>query len=201
MLPPPWSPPLISPSCQICKPFSSIPFLYLVYTDIRAYKMHTKKWRSLTSLSVFYITSSQLGVWSTNQIIIYYNFWYLWWDWMRIRGLCKLPDGREKTLENLLDSKFKPVSSKGTQPWICTKRTAEAKAPILWPPAKSWLTGKDPDVGEDWGQEEKGAIEDELVGWYHQLNGHGFEQTLGDSGGQGSLMCCSPWGHKESDRT
>ena len=78
----------------------------------------------------------------------------------------------------------------------------DAEAPILWPPdVKHWLTGKDPDAGKDWGQEEKGATEDEMVGWHHQLNGHEFEQTLGDSEGQASLACCSPWGHKKSDTT
>ena len=75
------------------------------------------------------------------------------------------------------------------------------KLPSLATWSKSWLTGKDPDVGKDWGQEEKGATEDEMVGWHHRLNGHEFEQTLEDSGGQGSLVCCSPWGHKESDTT
>ena len=78
----------------------------------------------------------------------------------------------------------------------------EAEAPILWPSdVKSRLTGKDPDAGEDWGQEEKEATEDEMVRWHHRLNGHEFEQTLGDGEGQGSLACCSPWGHKESDTT
>ena len=66
---------------------------------------------------------------------------------------------------------------------------------------QSGLTGKDPDAGRDWGQEEKGATEDEIVGWYHGLNGHEFEQTMGDGEGQRSLVCCSPWGHKESDTT
>ena len=79
---------------------------------------------------------------------------------------------------------------------------ADAEAPILWPPdAKSWLIGKDPDTGKDWGQEEKGATGDEMVGWHHWLNGHEFEQTLGESEGQWILACCSPWGHKESDMT
>ena len=78
----------------------------------------------------------------------------------------------------------------------------EAEAPILWPSdVKSRLTGKDPDAGEDWGQEEKEATEDEMVRWHHRLNGHEFEQTLGDGEGQGSLACCSPRGHKESDTT
>ena len=76
----------------------------------------------------------------------------------------------------------------------------EAEGPILWPPdVKSWLTGKDPDAGKDWGQEEKGVTEDEMVG--HWLNGPEFEQTPGESEGQGSLACCSPRGHKESDTT
>ena len=88
----------------------------------------------------------------------------------------------EKTLESLLDSKeIKQVNPKGKQPWIFTGRT-DAEAPILWPPdVKSQLTGKDPDAGKDWGQEEKGTTEDEMVGWHHQLNGHEFEQSPGDS--------------------
>ena len=77
---------------------------------------------------------------------------------------------------------------------------AKAEAPILWPPdEKSWLIEKDPDAGKDWRQEEKGATEDEMVGWHHQLNGHEFEQALGVGDGQGSLVCCSPWGRKELD--
>ena len=63
------------------------------------------------------------------------------------------------------------------------------------------LIGKDPDAGKDWGQEEKGATEDETVGWHHQLDGHEFEQPPGDGEGQGSLACCSPWGHIELDVT
>ena len=76
----------------------------------------------------------------------------------------------------------------------------DAKAPILWEPdTKSQLTGKDPDARKDWRQKEKRAAEDEKVRWHHQLNGHEFEQIWGDSEGQGSLVCCSPWGHKDSD--
>ena len=78
---------------------------------------------------------------------------------------------------------------------------AKAETSILWPPeTESWLTGKEPDAGKDWGQ-EKGLTEDEVIGWHHWLNGHEFEQTLGDSEGQGSLGCCSPWGRIESDTT
>ena len=104
----------------------------------------------------------------------------------------------EKTLESPLDSKeIKLVNSKGNQPWIFIGRTdAEAKAPILWPP-----DAKDPDAGKDGGQEEKWAREDEMVGWQHQFNGHEFEQTWGDSEGQGSLAFCSPWCLKALDTT
>ena len=93
---------------------------------------------------------------------------------------------------------IKPVSPEGNQSWIFIGRTdAEAETPIIWPhDAKYWLIGKDPDAGKDWRQEEKGTIEDEMVGWHHRLDGHEFEQALGIGDGQGSLACCSPWGHK-----
>ena len=110
----------------------------------------------------------------------------------------------EKTLESPLDFReIQLVHPKGNQSWIFTGRTdAEAATPILWPPdVKSWLIWKDPDAGKDWGQEEKGTTEDEMVWWHHRLNGHEFEQTLGHSEGQGGLACCSPWGHKELDMT
>ena len=89
----------------------------------------------------------------------------------------------EKTLQSPLDCKeIKPLNPKGGLPWI------GAVAPILWPlDAKSWLTGKDLDAGNDWGREEKGATKDEIVGWHHRLTGHEFEQTLGYGDGQGSL--------------
>ena len=79
---------------------------------------------------------------------------------------------------------------------------AKAETPVLWPPhAKSWLIGKDPDAGRDWGKEEKGTTEDEMAGWHHRLNGHGFGCTPGVGDGQGGLACCDPWGRKESDTT
>ena len=98
---------------------------------------------------------------------------------------------------------FQPVNPKGNQSWIFIGRTdAEAEVPILRPPdARSQLIGKDLDAGKDWGQEEEGMTEDEMVGWHHWLEGYESEQTLGDSEGQGSLACCSPWGHKELDTT
>ena len=99
-----------------------------------------------------------------------------------------------------MDSKeIKPVNPKGNEPWIFIGGT-DAEAPILRPPdAKSRFTGKDPDAGKNWGQEEKGKTEDEMVGWHYQPNEQKFEQTQGDSEGQGSLMRGSPWDHKESD--
>ena len=109
----------------------------------------------------------------------------------------------EKTLESSLDSKeIKPVSPKGNQPWIFIGRTdAKAKAPILWPPeVKRWLTGKDPDAGKDWGQENRVTV-DEMVGRHHRLNGHECGQTPGDREWPRSLTCCSPRGCKELDTT
>ena len=109
----------------------------------------------------------------------------------------------EKTLESPLDCKeIQPVNPKGNRSWIFIGRTdAEAETPILCPPdAKNWLLGKDPDPGKDW-RWAKGTTEDEMVGWHHWLNGHEFEQALGVGDGLGSLVCCSPWGRKESDTT
>ena len=105
----------------------------------------------------------------------------------------------EKTLESPLDCKeIQPVHPKRVQSWVFIGRIdIEAETPILWPPdAKSWLIWKDPDAGKDWGQ-EKGRTEDEMVGWHHWLNGHGFGWTSGVGDGQGGLACCSAWGHKE----
>ena len=110
----------------------------------------------------------------------------------------------EKTLESPLDYKeIKPVNPKGNKSWIFIRRTdAESETPILWlPDTKNWLLGKDPDGGKDWRREEKGTTEGELVGWHHRLKGHEFEQAPGDGDGQGSLVCCSPWGYKELEMT
>ena len=86
----------------------------------------------------------------------------------------------------------------GCERW--TIKTAEHQ--LLWSPdGKNWFIGKDPDSGKDWRQEERGTTEDEMVGWHHQLNGYEFEWTPGVGDGQGSLVCCSLWGHKESDTT
>ena len=118
-----------------------------------------------------------------------------WFFWIVVLGC-------HSCIESPLGSKeIKPINPKGSQPWIFIERTdGEAEAPILWPPdEKSWLIGKDPDAGRDWRQEEKGMTEDETVGYHHWLNGCEFEQTPGNSEGQGSLVWFSPWGCKESD--
>ena len=117
------------------------------------------------------------------------------------KNWCVLTMVLEKTLESPLDSKeIKPVHAKENQPWIFIGRT-DAEASILWPSnVKSLFIGKDPDVGKNWGQEEKGTTEDEMVGWHHRLDGYEFWVSSGRDE-QGSLACCSPWGRKESDMT
>ena len=109
----------------------------------------------------------------------------------------------EMPLESPVDYKeIQPVHSKD-QSWVFIGRTdVEAETPILWPPdAKRWLIWKDLDAGKEWGQEEKGMTEYEMVGWHHQLDGHRFEWTLGVGDGQGGLACCDSWGCKELDTT
>ena len=103
----------------------------------------------------------------------------------------------EKSLKEI-----QPVHPKGDQSWVFIGRTdAKAETPIFWPPdAKSWHTSKDPDAGKDWWL-EKGTTEDEMVGWHHWLDGHGFGWTCGVGDGQGHLVCCGSWDLKESDTT
>ena len=110
----------------------------------------------------------------------------------------------EKTLESPLAFKeIQPVHPKGNQSWIFIGRTdPEAETPIFWPPdAKNWLIWKDPDSGNDWRWKEKETTNDEMIEWHHRQDGHEFEQAPGVGDGQGSLACCSPWGHRESDMT
>ena len=118
--------------------------------------------------------------------------------------LMKVREESEKVgLELNIQKKLKPVNLKENQSWILFGRTdADAEAPVLWPPdVKNWLTGKDPDAGKDWRQQKKGMTEDKMAGWHHQLDGHEFEHAPGVGDGQGGLVCCGPWGHKESDTT
>ena len=113
------------------------------------------------------------------------------WCWRR---LLRVPWTARRSNQSIL-KEINPEYSYG-------RTDAEAETPILWPTdAKNWLIGKDPDAGKDWRQEEKGMTEDGMVEWHHWVNGHEFEQALGADDGQGSLECCSPWGHKESDTT
>ena len=129
------------------------------------------------------------------------------WTWELDHKECRAPSWcfwtvvLEKIIESPLDCKIKSVNPKRNQHWVCIWRTV-AEAPILWPPdVKSQLTGKDPDAGKDWRQEEKGMTENEMVGWHDRLNGHEFEQAPEDVEIQGGLACCSPWGHKELNTT
>ena len=110
----------------------------------------------------------------------------------------------EKTPEGPLDRKdIKPINLKGNKPWILLGRSdAEAKAPVFWSSnVNSQLIGKAPEAGKDWGQKEKRASEDKMVGWHHWCNRHEIEQTPGGGEGQGGLACCSSWGHIESVTT
>ena len=147
-----------------------------------------------TELSQSYgLSSSHIWMWELN----YKESWALkiWCFWTVVL---------EKTLESTLDCKeIKPVNLKGNQSWILIGMTdSEAETPILWPPdVKNWLIGKVPDTQKDRRQEEKGMTEVKMVGWHHQLDGHEFEQTPSVADGQGGLVCCSPWGHKDSDMT
>ena len=125
------------------------------------------------------------------------------WCWLFPESLSFFPYRPfHEPLEYLHDSHLSPEQAVH-QPWIFIgSNNAKAETPILWPPdVKSQFTGKAPDVGKDWGQEEKGMAEGEMVGWHHRLNGHEFKQTPGDSENQGSLASCSSLGLKESDRT
>ena len=109
----------------------------------------------------------------------------------------------KKTLENPLNCiEIQPVHPKGDQSWVFIGKTdIEVEIPIFRSPdVKSWLIGKDPDAGKDLGQEEKGTTEDEMVGWHHQLKGHGFGWTLGVGDGQGGLVCCGSWVAKSQTR-
>ena len=113
------------------------------------------------------------------------------WCWSK---LLRVPWTAKRSNQSIL----KEISPE----YFIGRTDAEAEVPMLWPPdVKNWPTGKDPDAGKDWRREEKGVIEDEMVGWHHRLNRHGLEWAPGDSEGQGNLVCCSPRGHKESDTT
>ena len=113
------------------------------------------------------------------------------WCWRR---LLRVPWTARRSNQSIL----KEISAGCSMEGLMLK----LKLPILWPPdAKSWLIWKDPDAGEDWGQEKKGTTEDEMAGWHHRLYGHEFGWTLAVGDGQGGLAYGGSWGRKESDTT
>ena len=133
---------------------------------------------------------------------------YEYESWTITSAECQRIDAFElwrwKRLESPLDCKeINSVSPKWNKSWIYIGKTdVEAEAPIFWlPDVKNWLTGKDSDARKDWRQEENGTTDDEMVGWYHWLNGHEFDQASGVVDEQESLLCCSPHGVKELDTT
>ena len=153
----------------------------------------------LASSSVVASRTSPLFIWPPRTLIMVFPVIYRYESWTIKKAEHQTIDAFELWCWRRLLR----VHPKGDQPWIFIGRTdTEAKTPTLWPPdAKSRLTGKDPDAGKDWGQKKKGTTENEMVGWHHWHNGDKFEQTPGASGGQRSLVYCSPWGLKESDTT
>ena len=134
--------------------------------DLAYYKAETLLCQQKSILSRLRFSSTHVWMWELD-----YNESWAWKNW------CFWTVVLEKTLESPLDCKeFQPVHSKADHSWVFIRRTdAKAETLILWPPhPKSWLIGKDPDPGRDWGQEEKGTTEDEVAGWHHQLNRHEF---------------------------
>ena len=165
-------------------------------------------------LKVMVLFEEQHKIYDITILILLWNYsiiWFFQWScmdvrvglWRKLSTWCFWTVVLEKTLESPMDCKeIQPVHSEGDQPWdFFGRNDAEAETPVLWPPhEKSWLIGKDPDAGRDWGQEEKGTTEDEMAGWHHWLDGHEFEWTPGVGDGRG-LGCCNSWGCKESDTT
>ena len=145
-----------------------------------------------------YSMTSKNAIWARQGIMALYKESWAPKNW------CFWTVVLDKTLESPLDCKeFQPVHSKGDQSWVFIGRTdSEAETPVLCPPdVKSWLIWKDPDAEKDWGQEEKGTTEDEMVGWHHRFNGPEFGWTPGVGDGQGGLACWGSWGCKESYTT
>ena len=165
-------------------------------THVNPWLFHFNVWQNLPQIK----KKKKAETLFCQQSSVQSKLWLFQWSCMDVKvgvmkNWCFWTVVLEKTLENPLDCKeIQPVHPKGNQSLIFIGRIgAESKIPILWPPdAKSWLTGKDPDAGRDWRQEEKGTTKDEMVGWHHQLNGHEFEQSLGVGGRQGRLACFSP---------
>ena len=138
--------------------------------------------------SMYYFSSSHVWMWELGhkEGWVLKNWCFELWCWRR---LLKVPWTIRRSNQSILKE-------------INPNYSLEGLMLKLWPcDVKNQLIWKDPDAGEDWRQEEKVMMEDKMVGWNHQLNGHAFHQTPGDSEGQGSLVCCHLWGRKESDMT
>ena len=170
------------------------PCQYVVTHDCPQVRYSEHYFKSFHKFARFYYSADK-GLSSQGYILSSSHVWMWELDhkegWA-LKNWCFQTVVLDKTLESSLDCKeIQPVNPKRNQSWILTGRIhAEAKAPIFWPlDVKSWLTGKDPDAGKDWGQEKKGVTEDEMVGWHHQFNGHEFEQAPGDGEGRESLAC------------
>ena len=145
-------------------------------------------------VKVMVFSSSNVQMWELDHKECWYQRIdaFKLWCWRR---LLRVPWTARRSNQSILKEINPEYSLEG---WI----NGKAEPSILWPTnAKSQLIGKDPDEGKDWGQEERRATEDEMVGWHHQLNEHKFGQTPGDTEGQGSLACCPSWVSKELDIT
>ena len=162
---------------------------------------------SCNSRKFLCVKNSLFSCWSKNQSYGFSSSHVWIWElnhkegWVA-KNWCFWTVVLEKTLESPLDCKeLTPANFKRNQPWIFIGRT-DAEAPILWPPdMNSQLIGKDPDAGKGWRQEEKRMTDDEMVRWHHHLDGHEFWAAPGVGDGQGSLVCCSSWGHSKSGMT
>ena len=173
----------------LCCPPETITTLFIGYSQ---HKIQSLKKNDLYEITLIDDRNTQVLSWVTdsqgqaiNQLLwaasTHVRMWELDHKEGWVPNWCFQTVVLEKTFESPLESKeIQPVHPKGNQPWIFIGRT-DAEAPILWPPdGKTWLTRKEPDAGKDWGQEEKWATEDEMVGRHYWLTGHEFEQTLGD---------------------
>ena len=151
-----------------------------------------KVWFSLWSCVVFPVVMYGCESWTIKNAKHWRIDAFELWCWRR---LSRVPWTARRSNQSILKEIGPEYSLEG----LMLKLKLQS---ILWPPdAKNWLIWKDPDAGKDWRWEEKGTTEDETFGWHHWLSGHEFESALGVGDGQGSLVCCSPWGCKESDTT
>ena len=163
--------------------------------------METQWWKENTLESLAVSTRICLSAYYVPRIAL--GTRYRLWKKLSAEELMLLNCGVGEDSWESLGLQGDPTSPSKDQLWVFFgKNDAKAETPVLWPPhAKSWLIGKDSDAGRDWGQEEKGMTEDEIVGWHHWLDAREFEWTPGVGDGQGGLVCCSSWGCKESDMT